>query len=103
MATFDWVISNLERDNATGGVTKIHWACTASEGTVGVRDGGAGEVTPDPSASDFIPYADLTKDVVLGWLWGVDNVNKLRIENELQAKLDEMINPTKATGIPWNA
>jgi hypothetical protein len=51
----------------------------------------------------MIPYADLTKEVVLGWvqdkLGGPEKITE--IENALQAQIDEQQAPTKAAGVPW--
>jgi len=99
MATFEWKIGNLERDTATGGVKKIHWACTASEGSVGVSDGGAKVLNPVPTDPAFVPYESLTKEIVLGWLHDGD---RDAIEGALQARLDETLNPSTATGLPWS-
>ena len=76
MATFTWVISTLERDligDLAGGVIVAHWRCNAEQ-TEGTGDDavtynatsyGTCGFTPDPTASDYIAYADLTEaDVV---------------------------------------
>jgi hypothetical protein len=51
----------------------------------------------------MIPYADLTKEVVLGWvqdkLGGPEKIAE--IEAALQAQIDEQQAPTKAAGVPW--
>jgi hypothetical protein len=51
----------------------------------------------------MIPFADLTKETVLGWvqekLGGAEKVAE--IEAALQAGIDEQLAPTKATGLPW--
>lgn len=99
MATFDWKISNLERDVATGGVKKIHWACTASEGGVGVSDGGVKILNPAPSDPAFVPYDDLTKEQVMAWLHEND---KEVVEDALLVRLKETIAPSTATGLPWS-
>ena len=98
MITFDWKIGNLERDVATGGVKKIHWSCTASQNGVGVSDGGAKQLTPDPDAPGFIAYDDLTKEVVMGWLHDGD---KDVVEGALRVRLQETLNPSTVTGLPW--
>jgi len=111
-ATFEWVISTLERDllpeNMNGAVVVAHWRCNASQ-TVGSGDDavtytatsyGTCGFTPDPSASDYIPYADLTEADVLGWCWA-GGVDKDAIQTSLQAKIDGQITPTTADGVPW--
>jgi hypothetical protein len=54
---------------------------------------------------DVITFADLTSDVVVGWvkekLGGDEKVAE--IEAALQNALDEQRTPTKASGLPWSA
>jgi len=51
----------------------------------------------------LIPYADLTEEVVIGWvkeaLGGDEKVAE--IEAALQEQLDQQHAPTKAAGVPW--
>jgi hypothetical protein len=51
----------------------------------------------------MIPYADLTEEIVVGWvkeaLGGAEKVGE--IEAALQQQLDEQHAPTKAPGLPW--
>jgi hypothetical protein len=111
-ATFEWSIKYLVRDlvpeNMNGAVTYARWVCTASQ-TVGSGDDavtytaksyGTEGFTPDPSASDYIPYADLTEADVLGWCWA-GGADKDAIQASLQANIDGQITPTTAEGVPW--
>lgn len=99
MVTYDWKISNLERDIATGGVIKIHWSCTASKFGTGVSTGGAKELRPNADDPAFIPYDSLTKDQVMAWLHEND---KEVVESALLVRLNETITPSTATGLPWS-
>jgi hypothetical protein len=51
----------------------------------------------------MIPYADLTEELVVGWvkeaIGGQEKVDE--IEDALQAQLNEQHAPTKAAGLPW--
>ena len=111
MATFTWVISTLERDllpeDMNGAVVVAHWRCNAEQ-TEGTGDNavtynatsyGTCGFTPDPTASDYIAYADLTEADVVGWVQA--DVDKDAIEAGLQANIDAQITPTTGTGVPW--
>ena len=110
MATFTWVISTLERDligDLAGGVIVAHWRCNAEQ-TEGTGDDavtynatsyGTCGFTPDPTASDYIPYDQLTESDVVGWVQA--DVDKDAIEAGLQANIDAQITPTTGTGVPW--
>ena len=52
-------------------------------------------LTGDPADPNFIPYEDLTKDQVVGWLYVVLPVPDL--EASLTRQLDAMINPSTET------
>ena len=101
--TFTWSIRELERYTSNDGIEHADWLCSASE-TVGsdtftARLGGKTHHTPDPSAADFIEFADVTESDVIGWVQAV--VGKSDTETKLQAMIDEKKTPTTATGVPW--
>ena len=101
MAT--WTIATLERNTADGGVIVAHWRVTeeeiVGENTYSASSYGTCGFTPDPSASDYIAYSDLTEADVLGWVWA--EVDQDAIEAGLTANIDEQKNPTTADGVPW--
>ena len=102
MAT--WTIATLERNtDSDQGVIVAHWRVTETE-TVGedtytASSYGTCGFTPDPSASDYIAYADLTEADVIGWVQGELDVDA--IEAGLTASIEEQKNPTTADGVPW--
>ena len=101
-----WTISTMEHNTADGGVIVAHWRVNDSE-TVGddtyyARSYGTCSFTYDASSPDFVPYADLTEAVVLGWCWDAD-VDKDAIEASLTAKIEEQKAPTTETGVPWTS
>lgn len=97
MAT--WTIAQLERNTADGGVTVAHWRVSEVDGDYSASSYGTCGFTPDPSASDYIAYADLTEADVIGWCQ--DELDKDAIEASLTANIEEQKNPTTADGVPW--
>jgi len=97
--TFTWGIANLERETADGFVMTAHWSLSAEDGTYSSGAyGSLGFERPDK----LIPYADLTEQMVIGWVkdaFGAEKVTE--IEAALQAQLDEQRHPSKASGMPW--
>ena len=94
--TTQWNVSTLERDMATGFVTVAHWQANATDGDY------SASVISTCSWSEgtaTIPYADLTKDAVLAWVW--ESVDKDAVEASLEAQIELQKNPIKATGVPW--
>ena len=102
MAT--WTISTLEHNTSDGGVIVAHWRVNESE-TVGEETYSASaystcSFTPDASSPDYVPYADLTEEMVLSWCFDGD-VDKDAIEASLTAQIEEQKNPTTEDGVPW--
>ena len=106
--TTTWTIAQLERTLDDGGVVVAHWRANASE-TEGTGDDavtysatnyGTAGFTPDPSASDYVPYDSITEEVALGWCWA-DGVDKDAIEATLAGKIELDKNPTQTSGVPW--
>ena len=102
-----WTIATLERDlqpaDMDGAVVVAHWRANASE-TVGedtfsASSYGTVGFTPDPTDPDYVPYADLTEEIVLGWVW--ETVDQEATEAALAAKIEAEKNPVTANGVPW--
>ena len=111
--TTTWSVSDMTHKDSDGGVFLVYWSLTAqSDGTpsYSAQEGGKLQCTADPSASDYIAYADLTEANVLGWVYSsliVDDETaaeaKARIEAERTAKVQGQIDRAAAnsTGVPW--
>jgi len=97
--THTWSIANLERTTSDDGVTVAHWRCSSTDGPRIASAYGTTSHTPNPSDADFIPYADLTEEVVLGWVH--EQVVQADVEASNEAKIEAIANPTSATGTPW--
>jgi hypothetical protein len=56
---------------------------------------------PTPTGTTFTPYADLTQEQVLGWVWD-NGVDKDATEAAVQQQIDYQINPPVVTPpLPW--
>ena len=94
MAT--WTITQLDRKTADGFVTTAHWTCTAVDGEH------SASIYSTCSWSDGTvntPYANLTQETVLGWVW--ESVDKTATETALAAQIEAKKNPVTASGKPW--
>ena len=108
--TTTWGVGDMTHKDSDGGVSIIYWSLIATDGTYSAQEGGKLRCTADPSASDYIAYADLTEANVLGWVYSsliVDDETaaeaKARIEAERTAKVQGQIDRAAAdsTGVPW--
>jgi len=100
--TYTWTIPTLEHEIADGGVYIAHWRCSGvdEDGNSASAYGTCG-LTYDASAADYTPYADITKDQAQGWVWG--HVSKDDTEAAIASKINAIVNPTSASGVPWAA
>ena len=100
--TFTWNIAQMERETADGYVFTVHYTVDAKDDTYSA--GAYGSLGLERPEGDLIPFADLTADVVVGWVkakFGDEKVSE--IEAALQAQIDEQRAPSKAAGLPWAA
>ena len=91
-----WNISQLDRNTANGFVTCAHWQATAVDGEH------TASIYSTASWADGTvntPYADLTQDTVLGWVW--ESVDKTATEAALAANIALQKAPVTASGTPW--
>jgi len=102
--TFTWNIANLERNTADGIVFTAHYTVNAADDTYSSGAYGSIGLEAPAEGDTVIPFADLTSDVVVGWvkekIGGDEKVAE--IEAALQAQIDEQRTPTKASGLPWS-
>lgn len=94
MTTFQWTISNCKYDAETGGIKEAHWR-VSSDGKASAY----GSVAFTPNASDpaFKPYAEVTEDDVLGWVW--QTVDRSATEQQLLSRITTQ--STSLLGMPW--
>ena len=101
-----WIVSNLEHEIADGAVIVSHWQTVDSEVvddvTYSGRSYGTCGFAPDPSSPSYVPYADITEEMAIGWTkdsLGEEQVES--IEASIAAQIDAEKNPTQEAGVPW--
>ena len=97
-----WNIAQLERHTANAIVFTAHYTVDANDGTYSA--GAYGSVGLEAPKKKVISYADLTPEIVIGWvqekLGGDEKVAE--IQAALQAQIDQQRTPTTAAGVPWS-
>ena len=96
----NWKINTLEytNDNEKGVVT-AHWDCTLLEGEYSARRYGSCSFTPDASSDDYVPFEDLTEEIVLGWVKA--EVGEEDVESSITAQIEAKKNPATLKGLAW--
>ena len=95
--SYNWTVSETNYEVVNGYVFCAHWQATAVDGdyTASIYSTCSwAEGTPT------IPYADLTQETVLGWVWA-NGVDKTATETALAAQIEAQKNPVTSTGVPW--
>lgn len=107
--TFAWKINNLERETSDGFVFTAHYSVTAISDVLDpegnpYNSGAYGSVGLERPKS-LVPYDQLTEEEVVGWvqdkLGGASKVAE--IQAALEARIQEQIHPSSASGLPWNS
>ena len=110
--TNTWSVSNMVHQDSDGGVITVYWSMVAQNdsGPESATEGGKLRLTPDPSSPDYIAYAGLTEDDVLGWVYnslieGDETADeaKARVEADRTAKVQGQIDraASQSDGVPW--
>ena len=96
--TTTWTISTLDRQTSNGFVTVAHWQASAVDGDYSASTYATSSWA---DGTPTTPYADLTQETVLGWIWA-NGVDKEAVEASLANQIALQKNPVSATGVPWS-
>lgn len=96
--TYNWNFNPLESYPTASGETNVvflvHWQLYATTSSYIVSNIGVQPIATFQSGSTFIPFNELTKNIVYGWVtssMGSENVDKLYAS--LSASIESQINP----------
>ncbi len=106
--TTTWTINTLVRVTADGYVHKVIYRVDATDGTY--KAGAAGEIDL-PKPETLIPYKDLTKDQVIGWVKATIEAQAAtgsvpsvaQIEAALSGQIEEQKSPSTAVSVPYSS
>ena len=98
MTTYLWQIVQMERLTSDGFVVTVHYNVSAVDGDYQASTYGTTSYTQTPGET-YIPYADLTQPIVVGWVQ--EALGKDTVEASLQGQIDALKNPVQESGLPW--
>lgn len=109
--TYTWTVTNLigypVLDGETDVVTTAFYTVTADDGAGHTASIQSIQQIPFPTGRPFVPYYDLTNEIVVGWIQvelGPQGVAS--IEANLNAQIEAQINPPPtpvSLPLPWVA
>ena len=94
---FTWNVVQMDRLTADGFVVTVHYTVNAVDGDYTAYTYGTVGYTQE--TKEYIPYADLTQEQVIGWVQ--NSLGKDTVEAGLTAQIDAQKNPVQETGLPW--
>jgi len=108
--TYTWKVTDMKVRNETiegttydETVVQTLWEKTGTDenGNTGMF-AGATPFQYNPESSTFIPFADLTEEIVLGWIQAVVvGSYEEHVNEQIQKEIDEQANPITDPGLPW--
>jgi hypothetical protein len=101
-----WIIHQLERQADNGFVFNVHWRYSITETENGqtyyADTYSVASYSQDPESENYIPYEDLTEEIVVGWVKdSLGEERLLEIETSLTQQIENQKNPPVLQGIPW--
>lgn len=98
---YTWTIGNMEYNNDSDqGVVIVHWRCTGVDGDYSASAYSTQSFEPDPSADGYVAFADLTEEMVIGWVQNA--VDQTATEASIADKIEAQKNPATLSGRPWD-
>lgn len=109
-ATFNWQVTQMDcypqAEGETDVVFNCHWTCSGAQAQNGQTYNGSVYSTcavTYTAGTPYTPYASLTQDQVLGWIW-TSGVDKDATEAAVQTQIDNQITPPVVSPpLPWLA
>ena len=100
--SIQWMQTSTQEINGFNEVVlTVGWNLEGTDGTYTYNIYNTATLTP-PQAGDpaFTPYANLTQDQVLGWVW--ETVNQADVEASVTAQVANLANPPVVQPpLPW--
>ena len=91
--------------NPTGYVVNVLFNVSGTDGTYTANIDGNIQFAPEQDQVDFIPYANLTEAIVMGWINTATN-NQENYYANVQGQINSMITPPvspTSEPLPWSA
>ena len=104
--TYTWSVTRMDcypqAEGETDVVFTVHWTCSGTDGTYSASVYSTCGVTYT-AGSPYTPYADLTEQQVIGWVWA-SGVDQSTTEAAVGLQIAQQANPPVVTpALPWAA
>jgi hypothetical protein len=101
--SIDWMQASTHEINGFAEVVlSAGWRCIGIDGALSSSIYSSVSFPQPQEGGAFTPYADLTLDQVLGWVWD-NGVDKDETEASVTAQVEKLVNPPTITPpLPWD-
>ena len=99
-----WKIRNLKRKIINGRVISASFSCESTHNGYGaIESGDIALPYLAPSSSNFIPYENLTNEIVAAWVTGSIDYESYELLNSssIANRINEDDDKTEDEGLPW--
>ena len=109
VTTWTWTVTNLYTVQAPNPnyVVNAIWTLTGTDGTNTASIGGNTQFAVQASDPNFVPYANLTNAIVVGWIQeALGPTGIANFEANVQGQINSIENPPVSpanTPLPWAA
>jgi len=109
MTTYTWTIDQMYtvQQPDPNYVVNVLWTLTGVDGTTTANIGGSSQFSAADQSGTFIPYANLTEAIVIGWVQAqLGEVGISNFEANVQGQINSILNPPVSpqnTPLPWSA
>lgn len=97
--TYNWKINALDAkvsvDDVQNVVYTVHWCLIATSENEEHTVSNIGTHSVEYDADNFVPYEDLTEEIVIGWL--EDGLDVDSMKASLDAQIEKLITPQEIT------
>jgi hypothetical protein len=105
MNTYTWTVTALSTmpTPTPDYVVLAQYTVTGTDGTITVETQGTSQFSVIFFKKNYIPYADLTEEIVLGWIQSKQNL-VVNTQANLDGQIDSIVNPPVSpqnTPLPW--
>ena len=106
MNTYTWKVTALSTmpTPTPDYVVMAQYTVTGTDGTHTVSIQGLSQFVVNPDQKDFVPYAQLTEEIVLGWIQSEPNL-VINTQANLDGQIESIVNPPvipQNTPLPWS-
>ena len=94
---YNWTVIQTDYNTSDKFITTVHYNVSAVDGDYTASTYGTVGYTQEDKS--YIPFANLTKETVVGWV--KDSLGQETVETALAAQIEAQKNPVQESGLPW--